>query len=145
MNDKALNKTLGAELLKEQLVTEWQLEKALEEQRRNKTPLRKALLAMKSVSEEDLARIIGRLIKVEYVEIEPGKLDSKLVRSIQEHLAKRYKVIPVGLNGDKLRLAMADPQDVIAIDDIRLISGREVEPLIAAENAIMKAIDYQYQ
>ena len=72
-------------------------------------------------------------------------VDKKTTIIIPHHLAERHKVIPVEIRGKKLVLAMSDPTDYFAIDDVRLVSGYEVEPVIAAEEDILRAIRQSYE
>lgn len=139
-----LDQDLGRQLVREQSMTQRQLDEAIESRRLTGEPLPKVLLSMGHVSEKDILRTIGKLIGVEYVDLDSRVLDPEMSRTIPEHLARHYKVIPVALHNHKLMLAMVDPLNVIAIDDLRLLTGRDVEPVIAGEESILKAINNQF-
>ena len=81
---------------------------------------------------------------VPFVDLDEVEIDRELVRSIPEHLAHRYKVIPVGQERGKLSLAMVDPLNIFAIDDIRLITGFDIEPVIATEKSILENIAFHF-
>lgn len=134
------NEEIGNMLLDEGFVTKRQLEKATAEAERQKLPLQKVLVSMGFVSDKDIVESVGKQLGFRFVDVDTLPLDSDLVKSIPEHLAKRYNVIPIAQQENKLTLAMADPQNVLAIDDIRLITGFDIEPVIAVEDSITKAI-----
>lgn len=131
-------------LVSEGLITERQLQKALEQSKKNGETVQKILVSMGFVSDKDITEMIGKQMGVAFVDLDSYSVDQELARSIPEHLAQRYKVIPVAQNDNKLTLAMVDPQDVLAIDDIRLITGFDIEPVISTEEAIVKAIGRQF-
>ncbi len=140
----ALRRDLGEILIEEQLITEKQLNKAYEQQSRTQEALPKILVGMGFVTEKDITEVVGKQMGVKYIDLDTVDLDPEMARSIPEHLAQRYKVIPVSQKENKLILAMVDPLNVIAIDDIRLITGFDIEPVIATEDAILKAINRQF-
>ena len=80
----------------------------------------------------------------EFVDLDRIRLDGdivKLIKLIPDNIAKRYNAIPIGIDDNLIKLAMADPSDILAIDDIRLVTGYDIEPLKAEESAIKRAID----
>ena len=139
-----MKKDLGELLVDDKLITERQLKKALDQTKRTSDSLQKTLVQMGYVTEKDITEVIGKQMGVAFVDLDTNELDADLARSIPEHLAQRYKVIPVGQKESRLTLAMVDPLNVIAIDDIRLITGFDIEPVIATEDSIMRAINRQF-
>lgn len=135
---------LGKLLVEEQLITGRQLDKAVAQSERSGEPLQKVLITLGFVTEKDVVEAMGRQMGVRFVDLAEMQLDPELGRSIPEHLAQRYKVIPVAQNDNKLTLAMVDPLNVIAIDDIRLITGFDIDPVIATEEGITRAINQQF-
>ena len=131
---------IGKLLLDEGFITQRQLDKAQSDAARRNEPLQKVLVSMGFVSDKDVVESLGRQMGFAFADIESLSLDPELVKSIPEHLAKRYNVIPISQQDNQLTLAMADPLNVLAIDDIRLITGFEIQPVIAVEEAITKAI-----
>lgn len=138
------NEDLGRLLVSEGFITERQLEKAQADAERRGESLQKVLVSMGFVSDKDITESLGKQMGVAFVDLDRVDLDAELARSIPEHLAQRYKVIPVAQRDNKLTLAMVDPLNVLAIDDIRLITGFDIEPVIATEEEILKAISRQF-
>ncbi len=134
------NEDLGGLLVSEGFITERQLEKARADSERRGDPLQKTLVSMGFVSDKDIVESMGKQMGVAFVDLDRIDLDIDLAKSIPEHLAQRYKVIPVAQKDNRLTLAMVDPLNVLAIDDIRLITGFDIEPVIATEEEILKAI-----
>jgi len=134
------NEDLGRLLVEEGFITERQLEKAKADAERRGDPLQKALVSMGFVSDKDIVESMGKQMGVAFVDLDRIEVDIDLAKSIPEHLAQRYKVIPVTQKDNRLTLAMVDPLNVLAIDDIRLITGFDIEPVIATEEEILKAI-----
>jgi type IV pilus assembly protein PilB len=135
---------LGKLLVDEQLITTRQLDKAAAQADRTGDSLQKVLITLGLVSEKDVVEAMGRQMGVKFVDLSDMHIDQELARSVPEHLAQRYKVIPVAQNDNRLTLAMVDPLNVIAIDDIRLITGFDIEPVIATEESIIRAINNQF-
>ncbi len=144
MISSSMNKDIGELLIDGGFITDRQLQKAKDKVGASNEPLQKILVSMGYVSEKDITEVIGQQMGVDFVDLENMELDADMARSIPEHLAQRYKVIPVGQKGNRLTLAMVDPLNVIAIDDIRLITGFDIEPVIATEEAIEKTINRQF-
>jgi len=139
-----MKKDLGELLVEDKLITERQLLKAVEATKKTSESLQKTLVTMGYVTEKDITEVLGKQMGVSFIDLDNYDLDPELARSIPEHLAQRYKVIPVAEKENKLTLAMVDPLNVIAIDDIRLITGFDIEPVIATEDSILKAINRQF-
>lgn len=115
-------------LLADRLLTESQLQRAQEQARRSTCALQKVIVELGFVTEKELVEAIGRRLGVGFVDLDGLTLDGDLARLVPEHLAKRYKVFPVSQNGNRLTLAMSDPMNVIAVDDIRLVTGLKSRP-----------------
>ena len=135
---------LGATLLAEQLITPIQWKRASAQAQRSGSPLQKVLIELGYLTEKDLVEALGRKLGVRFVDLEAMAIDPELSRLVPEHLAKRYHVFPVAQLDNRLTLAMADPLNVIAVDDIRLITGFEIEPVIATEAAIQQLLSGQF-
>lgn len=144
MLPRSLNKDIGELLIEGGFITDRQLQKSKEKMAQSNESLQKILVQMGFVSEKDITEVIGQQMGVDFVDLENMELEPEMARSIPEHLAQRYKVIPVAQKDNRLTLAMVDPLNVIAIDDIRLITGFDIEPVISTEEAILKAINRQF-
>lgn len=141
MNFTTSNKYLGDLLLEKGIITAEELKKAMEEQKNKGYSLEKIIIDLGYATEKEITEIIGKEMGVSFIDLDEAEIDPEMVRSIPEHLAQRYKVIPVSQDNNKLSLAMVDPLNVFAIDDIRLITGFDIEPLIATEDSVIKAIN----
>jgi len=144
MIPRALRKEIGELLVEEQFITERQLQKAVEKSRASGDSVQKILVNLGYVTEKDIVGVIGKEMGVPFVDLDESDVDPELARSIPEHLAQRYKVIPVSQEGNTLTIAMVDPLNVIAIDDIRLITGFDIKPVISTEDAIVRAISRHF-
>jgi len=140
----ASSKDIAEMLLEEGLITPRQLEKAIEQQKNSNESLEKIIINLGYVTEKEVTEVIGKEMGVPFIDLDEVEIDPELARAIPEHLAQRYKVIPVGQENNKLALAMVDPLNVFAIDDIRLITGFDIEPMISTEESILRAINKQF-
>lgn len=131
-------------LIEEKLITERQLQKAIDQQKKTGDKLEKILVQLNYVTEKDITEVMGKQMGVAFVDLDVQEIDPELIKTIPEHLARRYKVVPVGQIGSKLSVAMADPLNVLAIDDIRLITGFDIQPMIATEASITRIIDRNF-
>ena len=100
---------LGKLLVDEQLITNRQLEKAATQSERTSEPLQKVLISLGFVTEKDVVEALGRQMGVRFVDLEAMQLDPELARLIPEHLAQRYKVIPVGQQDNRLPWQWSTP------------------------------------
>jgi type IV pilus assembly protein PilB len=139
-----IRKKLGEILREESLITETQLMSALAKQKETNERLGKILVNMGYVKEAAILRILEAKLGIPIVRIARHELDIDIVNLIPEHLAQKYKVIPIEKDGDRIVLAMADPLNVLAIDDVRITTGCDIEPAIASESEIENAINSYY-
>ncbi|MDQ7850341.1 MAG: tetratricopeptide repeat protein, partial [Armatimonadota bacterium] len=137
--------TLGTVLQEMGLLTPEQLSQALEIQSRTGERLGQILLDMKVITEVQLAQAMGRQWGYRYVNLTEVKVDPDAVKLIPHSLALRLRVMPVTWERGRLVLAMIDPLNVIAVDDVRLMTGQEVEPVITTEDDLLAAINRHYQ
>ncbi len=132
---------LGALLLEEGIVTQDALDKGLEIHQEMGLPLARVLLDEHLVDERDLVRVLARSIGLEFVDLREITVDPAAASLVPENLAARYAAVPIAFDGDRLVVAMADPANVLAIDDIRAITGREVIPKVATRGDVEEAIN----
>jgi type IV pilus assembly protein PilB len=135
---------LGELLVTFGVITREQLETALEEQKKTGSRLGEAIRNLGYVSEDTMIEFLGRQLNIPHVDLEKVVPDKTAINLVPESLARRHKAIPVSRVGKMMTLAMADPLDVFAIDDIGSISGFEINPVVSAERNIVKAIDKYY-
>jgi type IV pilus assembly protein PilB len=132
---------LGALLLQDGLVTQAQLDAAIADQGKSGKPLGRILIEMGAIGEIDLVRTLARQMGLEFVDLADYPLDRGASALIAESVARRYAALPIGWEDDKLVVAMADPSNVFALDDIRTITGAEVRTVVATRAQLIEAID----
>ncbi len=131
-------------LLKNKVVTEDQLARALLRQKETGASLGRVLLELGMVKENQLAELIAKELGLEYVDLLEYKINIQATTSIDEAMARRYNCIPIDFQDGKLVVAMADPTNIYALDDIRLSTGYEVKPVVSARDDILNAIQRYY-
>jgi type IV pilus assembly protein PilB len=131
---------LGELLLREKRVTPVQLQEALNHQRQNGGRLSTSLVKLGIVADDDITAVVSRHCGVPAINLREFDPDPAVVRLISGETAGKYSVLPVARSGTTLTLAMADPTNVFAMDDIKFMTGLHVEPVVASEGAIREAI-----
>lgn len=132
---------LGALLVQANLLTQAQLDRALAEQAQTERSLGRILIDDGLVTEGDLVAMLSRQIGLEFIDLADLVVDASAAGLISATLARRYQAFPVGWDEGRLVLAMADPSNVFAIDDIRTITKRELKVVVSTRAAIIEAID----
>lgn len=132
---------IGELLLKAKLVSEDQLEKALEEQKQSGGRIGQHLVKQGFVSEEDILDCLSQQYGVPSINLRHFDIDDSIIRLIPADVARKYEFIPVSKTGATLTVAMSDPTNVFAMDDITFITGYRVEPVVASEESLREAID----
>jgi len=135
---------LGELLLRERRVTPTQLQEALTYQRSNGGRLGTSLVKLGILTDDDISEVLSRQYGVPAVDLKDFAYDPSLLRLIPAETAAKYNVIPVGRSGNTLTLAMTDPTNVFAMDDIKFRTGLNVEPVVASETAIQAAVVQHY-
>jgi type IV pilus assembly protein PilB len=132
---------IGDILLRANLVSQEQLENALAEQKIIGKPLGRILIGMGVISEGQLAEVLAKQKSLPLINLAEYEINIAAATSIQEQVARRHQVIPINYEDEKLVLAMANPLDVHAIDDIRVLTHRQVVPVVSTESDIINAIN----
>jgi type IV pilus assembly protein PilB len=135
---------LGEILVKEALITQDQLTKALEFQRSNGGKLGSCLTKMGYITDDDITGVLSRQYGVPSINLKFYEIDPTVIKLIPQDTASRYQVIPLSRVGSVLTIAMTDPTNVFAMDDIKFMTGFNVEPVVASESAIGEAISRFY-
>jgi len=135
---------LGDLMVKESLISQVQLSQALESQKKNGGRLGSCLVKLGFVSDEDVTTFLSRQYGVPSINLTYFEVDPDVVRLVPEDTARRYEVVPLSRVGSSLTIAMVDPTNVFAMDDIKFMTGFNVEPVVASEGAIREAIDKFY-
>ncbi|HEX5614059.1 MAG TPA: ATPase, T2SS/T4P/T4SS family [Acidimicrobiia bacterium] len=132
---------LGALLLEKGLVTEAQLDAALAEQEQSGKPLGRILIESGTISETDLVATLARQVGLEFVDLGSMTIDPTVAALVPESLARRYQAVPILWEDSRLVVAMADPSNVFALDDIRAVIGSEMRTVVATASQIIETID----
>ena len=140
-----VNRRLGDLLVADGLLTQDQLHKALGEQRGSTEKLGSILIRLGFINEEQLIGFLSRQYGVPSITLSQLDIDPEVLKLVPAAIAKKYEVLPVRKMGNSLALAMADPTNVFALDDISFMTNLQVLPLVASQSAIKKAIDRNYE
>ncbi|MCI0655976.1 MAG: type IV-A pilus assembly ATPase PilB [Acidobacteria bacterium] len=135
---------LGEMLIKANLLTPKKLQEVLEYQKANGGKIGFNLVKLGIVKEEDITRVLSQQHGVPAINLRTMDLDDSVVKLIPSEVAQKYLILPVSRTGATLTVAMVDPTNVFAMDDIKFMTGYNVEPVVASEVAIKEAIDKYY-
>jgi type IV pilus assembly protein PilB len=141
-----MSQRLGDLLVREKVITPEQLERALKAQRESggHTRLGSALVQLGYISDEEVTNFLSRQYGVPAINLQYFEIDPTVIKLVPEETAKRYQILPLSRVGAALTIAMADPTNVFAIDDIKFMTGFNIEPVVASEPAIAEAIEKAY-
>ena len=137
---KRKSKQLGQILIELGFITPEQLDTALEEHRKTPKSLGRVLIDLGMIKEADLVRALAEQVGLEFVDLNEFPIDATSTVLLPEALSRRYRAIPIGERDGRLLVAMSDPANVYALDDIRTITGRDVQPVVATANDVEEAI-----
>jgi type IV pilus assembly protein PilB len=137
---KRKSKQLGQILIELGYITPEQLQTALEEHRQTPKSLGRVLIDLGMIKEADLVRALAEQVGLEFVDLNEFPIDATATVLLPEALARRYRAIPIGERDGRLLVAMSDPANVYALDDIRTITGREVQPVVATAQDVEQAL-----
>ena len=135
---------LGEILLKENLISPDQLKQALEHQKANGGRLGNSLVKLGFLSDDEVTAVLSRQYGVPSINLAYFEVDSNVIKLIPMETALKYQVLPLSRVGSSLTLAMVDPTNVFAMDDIKFMTGFNIEPVVASETAINEAIKKHY-
>jgi len=135
---------LGDALIQEGLINEEQLQQALALQKKSGKRLGAVLVEMHLVTEQDIVQILSKQLRIPFIDLSNYLIDPVIAKLVPEHIAKRHMLIPINKVGNKLTVAMVDPLNIIAIDDIQLMTALMVKPVVATHTDINKALQDAY-
>ncbi|MEP6903359.1 MAG: ATPase, T2SS/T4P/T4SS family [Actinomycetota bacterium] len=135
---------LGEILVRENLITSQQLRDALEYQRTNGGRLGSNLIKLGIISDDVITAVLSRQYGVPSINLELFQIEDETIKLISQEVALKYTVLPISKVGATLTLAMADPTNVFAMDDIKFMTGLNVEPVIASEASLQSSITKYY-
>jgi type IV pilus assembly protein PilB len=135
---------LGELLLKENMVTPEQLQEALAHQKANGGKLGRAFVVLGYVRDEEITSLLSRQYGVPSINLDHFEVDPAIIKIIPSETCRKYQILPLSRSGATLTIAMADPTNVFAMDDIKFMTGYNVEPVVASESSLEDAIEKYY-
>ncbi|MGB4441715.1 MAG: ATPase, T2SS/T4P/T4SS family [Coriobacteriia bacterium] len=136
---------LGVLLMRAGIITERQLTDALEVHKATGSPLGRVLVDLGYATQGGILSVMAKQIGIPYIDFSVKHPDANAIAIVPKDLATRYTLMPVEIVNDELIVAMADPQNVLALDDLRIITGYEIKPAISTKDDILAAIGEYYK
>jgi len=131
-------------LIKSKQLSKEQLDKAIEVQKVKQAPLRKILIQQKLITEDQLLSLLSEELFIPTLHLAKYKFDPEILNLIPERLAKQYSIIPLSRIGNTLTVAMSDPLNIFALDDLKTLTGCNIDTVLSSETEIMHMIETQY-
>ena len=128
-------------LLQKSLITKEQLEEAKRESKRSGLPTEQVLEKLGFITEEDITNVRASALGVPYMDLKGYLIDAEVIKLVPEALARKHNAVPLFKIGNTLTLAMSDPRNIFALDEIRMKTNLIIEPAVAAASEIKKAMD----
>jgi type IV pilus assembly protein PilB len=135
---------IGELLLKEKRITAEQLQEALNYQRQNGGKLGLNLIKLGFVKDDEVTALLSRQYGVPSIALAEFEIDPAVIKLVPAETAQKYQIVPLSRSGATLTIAMTDPTNVFAMDDIKFMTGYNVEPVVASETAVLEAIQKYY-
>src|SRR3954465_15583514 len=135
---------IGELLLKEKRITSAQLQEALNYQKTNGGKLGFNLVKLGLVKDEEITALLSKQYGVPSINLTQFEIDAGIIKLIPAETAHKYQIVPLSRAGATLTIAMTDPTNVFAMDDIKFMTGYNVEPVVASETAVTDAITRYY-
>ncbi len=135
---------LGEILVKEGIITEQMLDSALEDQKKNGARIGTTLIKLGYLKEPELLKALSKHFGVSSVDLRNQELDNAVLKLIPSDIAGKYLVVPISRFGRRLTIAMINPGDVAAIEDIQFATGFEINPVVGSEEMILKIVQEHY-
>ena len=144
MATKLAKKRLGDVLLEQELIKADQLKESIIIQRQTGQSLASILVDKGYLNEEDLVVTLSEQLGIPHIRVAHYNIPQEVLDEVPESLARQYQMLPVSVTGDVLTLAMADPLNIMALDDLRLITSYEIEPVVAVQSELTETIEKHY-
>ena len=135
---------IGELLLKEERITAVQLQEALDRQKEHGGKLGFNLAELGFVEDDEIASVLSKQYGVPSINLTQFTIDASVIQLVPAATAQKYEIVPVSRDGATLTIAMSDPTNVFAVDDIKFMTGYQVEPVVAAQTALVAAIERYY-
>jgi len=144
MSANVVQDRLGDLFVREGLITEAQLQEALRESQQSRTRIGFALVKLGFVQENQLTRALAKQFRVPAVDLDKVKVEDRILRLVPEEVAMKHRVLPLRKVGRTLTVAMANPTDMGAIDNLKFITRYEIEPVIVGDYTLQKHLEDYY-
>ena len=131
---------LGELLVREKLISLQQLRKAQDEQRKSGQNLGYTLAKLGYISDGEITNFLSSQYKLPSVNLDEYEIEADVIKLLSREICEKHKIIPVSRSGSSLIVAMADPTNLNATDDVKFLTGYNVDPVVCSESAIMGAI-----
>ena len=142
--DDAMPVRIGELLLKEKRISAEQLQEALNYQRTNGGKLGANLVKLGYVKDEEITALLSKQYGVPSIALNQFEIDPAVIKLVPAETARKYQIVPLSRAGATLTIAMTDPTNVFAMDDVKFMTGYNVEPVVASETAVLDSIDKYY-
>ncbi len=139
-----MSNRLGELLVREKLISLQQLRQAQDEQKKSGHNLGYALAKLGYVNDEEITNFLSNQYRLPAVNLDEYEIDQDVIKIVSRDVCEKHGIVPVSRSGSSLIVAMSDPTNLHAIDDIKFLSGYNVEPVVASEAAIEQAIERYY-
>ncbi|HBZ87521.1 MAG TPA: type II secretion system protein GspE, partial [Candidatus Edwardsbacteria bacterium] len=139
-----ISRRLGEMLVSSGLITSAQLTEVLEMQRTSGGKLGQLLVHKKFIDERKLLEFLSRQFGIEFVDLRNINIPIEILKIIPENIARRYGLVAVAKEDNKLKVAMEDPLNIVVLDDLKMMTGFDIKPVFGAESDINAAIDKNY-
>ncbi len=139
-----MNIHLAKVLVKENVISLDQFKATVEEQRRTKKRLGEVLISLGFINESELLDFLSKEYGVPVVNLDEMDIDEAVLKDVPRKTVLEHRLIPIGRTGSNLVVAMSDPSNIIAIDDLRFATGYNIKPVVAPERAIENVIEKYY-
>ena len=136
---------LGELLVREKLISLQQLRQAQEEQRKSGTNLGNALAKLGYISDDRITSFLSAQYRVPAINLDEYELDPDIVKLVPKEICQKHRIVPLSRSGTALVVAMADPTNLTAMDDIKFLTSLTVEPVVASETSILAAIEASFE
>ena len=140
-----VSRRLGDLLVKEGLINQEQLQRALADQKGSNEKLGSILVRLDLINEDQLIAFLSKQYGIPSITVTQLDVDAEVIKLVPAQIARKYEVLPIKRAGNQLTLAMADPTNVFAVDDVGFMTNLQVVPVVASQGAIRKAIDRLYE
>src|SRR4029453_12776242 len=140
-----VSRRLGDLLVKEGLINQEQLQRALADQKGSNEKLGSILVRLDLINEDQLIAFLSKQYGIPSITVTQLDVDAEVIKLVPAQIARKYEVLPIKRAGNQLTLAMADPTNVFAVDDVGFMTNLQVVPVVASQGAIRQAIDRFYE